>query len=342
MSTGSLCIVPVIESLTGPASFQLKLKAELERRGYVVHHDPARRDTQAVLVIAATRHIGALLNARRRGVRIVQRLNGINWIHRKRNTGARHYIRAELRNLLLYATRQRLADRVVYQSEFSRAWWQRVYGSAHCPERVVLNGVDLQAYAPAGPESPPADFLRVQVVEGHLAGGYEIGLDFALQYAAALQAAADRRVQVVVAGQADEAVRAHAARVYPQAWVEYAGAVARSAIPAYYRAAHIFFSAELNASCPNAVIEALACGCPVAGFSAGALPELVQGDAGRLASYGGDPWNLDLPDFSTLAAASLELVNAQARFRRGARAWAEQSLGLAAMTDAYLDALLGD
>ena len=341
MPTGSLCIVPVIESLTGPASFQLRLKAGLEQLGWEVQHDPARPDTQAILVIAATRHIGPLLQARRRGVRVVQRLNGINWIHRKRNTGLGHYLRAEVRNRLLLFTRQSLAERVVYQSRFAQDWWHRVYGAAPGAEQVILNGVDLQAYSPQGAEQPPRDHIRVQVVEGHLAGGYEIGLDFALHYAAALERAAGQRVQVVVAGQVDEAVRARAAQVFPSAWVEYSGALKRSEIPALHRTAHLFFSAELNASCPNAVIEALACGCPVTGFAAGALPELVPDSAGRLAPYGGDPWNLDLPDFSALADQSLDLLAEQGRYRAGARQWAEARLGQAAMTAAYEQALIG-
>lgn len=336
MSGGSICLVPVIQSVTGPASFQLKLKAELLKRGFEVHHDPQRAGTEVILVIAASRHIGGLLQARRRGVRIVQRLNGINWIHRKRPSGAAHFVRAELRNLLLLATRRWAADQVVYQSEFARGWWQRVYGSAACPESVILNGVDLTAYSPYGPERPPDDHVRIQVVEGHLAGGYEIGLDFALRFANSLQQRCAQRVEVVVAGQASQAVQAQAARDFPQAWVKYAGVVPREQIPGLQRAAHLFFSAELNASCPNSVIEALACGCPTAAFAAGALPELVSQDAGCLTPYGGDPWNLETPDFDGLAATSLEILDNQSRFRAGARAQAETSLSIEKMTDAYL------
>ncbi len=40
MSEGSICLVPVINKIAGPGSFQLKLKTALEHRGYVVHHDP--------------------------------------------------------------------------------------------------------------------------------------------------------------------------------------------------------------------------------------------------------------------------------------------------------------
>ena len=47
--------------------------------------------SDAILVIAGTRNLLPLWRARRRGVRIVQRLDGINWIHRRRHTGLRHF-----------------------------------------------------------------------------------------------------------------------------------------------------------------------------------------------------------------------------------------------------------
>ena len=96
MSNGSICLVPIINSIAGPGSFQKKLKVAFERRGIRVHHDPNEADTAAILIIAGTRHLPPLWGARRRGVRIVQRLNGINWVHRHRNLGLRYALRAEL------------------------------------------------------------------------------------------------------------------------------------------------------------------------------------------------------------------------------------------------------
>ncbi|HEY6074412.1 MAG TPA: hypothetical protein VIV15_13740, partial [Anaerolineales bacterium] len=90
----------------------------------------------------------------------------------------------------------------------------------------------------------------------------------------------------------------------------------------------------------NSVIEALACGLPVAGFAHGSLPELVAGDAGRLVPYGGDPWKLETPDIPALALAAAEILKDNDRFRRAARARAESLLGLDAMVDAYLKVLL--
>ena len=117
-----ICIVPAVEGIGGMASFRAKFEAGLSRRGIAVTHkihDPC----DAILVIGGTRNLVPLWKARRRGVRIVQRLDGINWIQRRRNTGLRHSLRAEYGNLNLALIRSRVATRVLYQSEFTRRWW---------------------------------------------------------------------------------------------------------------------------------------------------------------------------------------------------------------------------
>jgi len=81
-------------------------------RGVETHHDPSREDTAAILVIAGTRHLRQLRQAKKRGIRIIQRLNGMNWTHHKVHTGLKHYVRAETYNWLLSTIRQSLADTV--------------------------------------------------------------------------------------------------------------------------------------------------------------------------------------------------------------------------------------
>ena len=124
--------------------------------------------------------------------------------------------------------------------------------------------------------------------------------------------------------------------------ITWAGAVQRQSIPEIDRSAHLFFSADLNAACPNAVIEAMACGLPVAAFDTGALNELVIGDAGRLVPYGGDPWRLENPDIPALAEAAAGILRDRPRFSRAARAHAEQALGLENDGLDYLEGLLED
>lgn len=330
-----ICLLPRVES-GGMASFRLKFEAGLRSRRIEVTYDPAA-PADALLIIAGTRNLLPLWKAARQGRRIVQRLDGINWVQRVRWAGVRYSLRAEYGNALLALIRARLAQRVIYQSQFIRRWWEDWYGPAPVPAWVILNGVDLAQYSPQGPEQRPTDHIRLLVVEGSLAGGLNTGLLAAFRLAEALS----RRypLELHIAGQVDERSRAALQR-QTHLPVHFLGTLPRSQVPALMRSAHLLFSAEINPPCPNSVIEALACGLPVVGFDHGSLGELVAGDAGRLVPYGGNPWNLDLPDTASLAEAAVEVIEDQERFRRGARARAEAMFGLDRMVEAYLKVLL--
>lgn len=333
-----ICIVPAVEGIGGMATFRHRFEAGLARRGIAVTHDTRSR-CDALLVIAGTRHLGALLRARRRGIRIVQRLDGINWIQRRRYTGARHFVRAEYGNLILWLIRGRLAAHILYQSQFTRAWWNDWYGKPAAASSVVHNGVPLDEFNPQGERRPAGAGHRLLVVEGSLGGGYGMGLENAVHLAQQLQHQHGLPIELMVVGKLDPSHQAALARraSIPIVWE---GAVPRDRIPEIDRSAQLLFSADLNPACPNAVIEALACGLPVAAFDTGALPELVRGDAGRLVPYGGDPWRLEQPDIPALARAAAEILRDQDRFRVAARTHAEQELGFERMLDGYLKVLL--
>ncbi len=278
-----------------------------------------------------------MLCARGRGVRIVQRLDGINWMHRRLRTGPRHFLRAEYGNRLLALLRSRVVTHVVYQSEFVRGWWARQFGPERVPSVVIHNGVDLSAYTPDGPHQRSAETFRLLLVEGSLQGGYETGLATALELAERL--AAKFPLEMMVVGRLSPSMQT----VYQEKSrlpILWAGLVPPHHIPALDRSAHLLYSADINAACPNSVIEALACGLPVLGFATGALPELVTGDAGRLVSYGGDPWKLDPPDLPALAGAAAEILQDNAHFRAAARQRAEEAFGLDKMVEEYLQILL--
>lgn len=320
-------------------SFRLKFEAGLKLRGIDVTH---RFDdsADAVLVIAGTKHLLPLWQARRRGVQVVQRLDGINWVHRRRNTGLRHFLRAEYGNFILTLIRSRIATHILYQSKFSHLWWEKRYGHGRSPFSVVHNGVDLNIYSPYVKEERPGQCYRLLVVEGSLGGGYDMGLKNAVQLAETLIKEHGFPMELVVVGRVGEAHKT-AIEARGRVPIIWAGVLPRDQIPAIDRSAHLFFSADLNPACPNAVIEAMACGLPVVAFDTGALNELVLGDSGRLVPYGGDPWKLDSPDIPALAGAAAEILRDQPRFRRAARARAEEAFSLDRMMDGYLHALLG-
>lgn len=337
MTSFRIGIVPRPHGVGGVATFREKFEIALQRRGFQVEYDLGQ-SIDALLILGGTHRLSRLWRLRRRGVRLVQRLDGINWVHRRRYTGWKHFLRAEYGNFILAYIRNHLAHRVIYQSAFARRWWEEWYGPTRVDSVIVHNGVDIQLYSPQGAHDRPTDRWRILIVEGSFGGGYEMGLWNAIGLLRGLQAL-EEKVELQVAGQvANELKRRVEAQVTQG--ILWAGVVPRAQIPYLARSAHVFFSGDLNAACPNSVIEALACGLPVVAFESGALPELVVGDAGRLVPYGGDPWKLDPPNIAGLIPAAQEILNDQERFRRAARAHAEAALNLNKMVEHYLRVLL--
>ncbi|MBN1537584.1 MAG: glycosyltransferase family 4 protein [Anaerolineales bacterium] len=348
-----ICVVPMTRGVGGMVSFRHKLSAGLSAQGIEVTHDLSDTPYRSVLVIGGTRHLGKLWRIRRQGIPVVQRLDGMNWLHRVPgsprlfSTGFRHFLRAEYGNAVLSFIRSRLATHVVYQSEFVHGWWERIHGLTVTPFSVIYNGVDLSVYTPNGKHHRPDDRYRLLLVEGSLMGGYELGLQSAIRLTENLNELIKQQsdllplpVELAVAGRVPEAARQRWEQS-TQIMLKWIGLVERECIPELDRSAHLLFSADINAACPNSVIEAMACGLPVVGFATGALPELVRKNAGCLSPYGGDPWRLETPDTLSLAKAALEILSKQEHFRRAARVWAEAEFGLDKMVERYLEVLMG-
>ncbi len=339
-----ICITPFVQGTGGMASFRLKFEQGLISRGIDVTYDLSAK-SDAVLVIAGTRFLPDLNRARRRGIRVVQRLDGVNWVQRVKWSGVKYSVRAEYGNFMLSLIRSRFADRVIYQSQFIRKWWEDWYGVAKAPATVIINGVDLTTYTPEGESERPTDVYRMMLLEGSLARGLNSGLFHAVSVAEKLSA--KYPMEVVVAGTVDEATKKQINSVLSVSSVvnlsvKFLGTVPRAEIPKLARSSHMMYCAEVNPPCPNSVIEAMACGLPVIGFDSGALKELVSEDAGCIVPYGANPWKLETPDISALAESAGEVLEKQNQFRAAARKRAEAEFGLDQMVESYLKVLLDD
>ena len=320
-------------------SFRHKLASGLTKVGVDTCFDLHDRPYQSVLVIGGSRNLAGLNSIKKKGIRIVQRLDGINWIHRKKYLGFRHTIRAEYGNLLQSTIRRHLAEHIVYQSVFAQNWWTDWYGPTKSPLSTIHNGIDLDVYSPSGPHDRPSGKFRLLVVEGSLSGGYESGLQNAVDLAENLQQRHQLPMELMVVGSVSPELRSAWGKrsSIPIQWV---GKVPRESIPEIDRSAHILFAADLHPACPNSVIEALACGLPVAAFDTGAIRELIPDDAGSVVPYGSDPWKLEAPDINSLADKAANRLLDNEPYRKSARLFAKQHFNLDEMVRNYLDALL--
>jgi glycosyltransferase involved in cell wall biosynthesis len=333
----TICIVPHQPGMGGPGSFQARFIRVLKERGFRVTHDILDPVNYAILVVGGTKNILQLRKAQKSGVRIVQRLNGMNWVHRKRSTGVRHFLRAEVNNQILASIRK-MADGIIYQSEFSRDWWNRVRGECKAPSSVVYNGVDLKEFNPVGPGSKPVDYYRMLLVEGNLGGGYEQGLITAVDTVKLLNRRLDKPTQLMVVGKVPLSLKESVSS--GEVNIEWKGIVRREDIPEIDRSAHVLFSSDINAACPNSVIEALACGLPVIGYDTGALEELIAPGTGEIAPYGSDVWQLKQPDVHALADAAQKVLQAQDVYSKRAREHAQAHFDIHRIADCYLEMLL--
>jgi glycosyltransferase involved in cell wall biosynthesis len=356
-SANRICIVPDVSGVGGMVSFRSKLVEGLKRRGLETCNELRDFPYRSVLLIGGTRDLVGIWGARRRGIPVVQRLDGMNWLHRLngiQKAGWRHYLRAENGNLLLAFIRARLASWIVYQSEFSQCWWEKKRGLTRVKHSIINNGVDLEVFRPQGEGEPPEDRWRILMVEGSLMGGYEQGLQTAVGFVERLanlvlqsgESLFPGILELMVVGKVSEILKNRwgtqvtASQYSPHIRLNWAGLMPNQQIPVIDRSAHLLYSSDINPACPNSVIEALACGLPVVAFDTGALVELVTSEAGRVVSYGGDPWKLDPPDLDALARAAYEVLKDLASYRRAARQLAELRFGLDRMLDGYLDVLL--
>jgi len=340
MSSRRIGIIPNARGVGGPASFNEKLVIGLKNLGVETTYDLSQPKIEAVLVIAGSRHLDTLTKLKKRGIPIIQRLDGMNWTHRRRYTGLKHFLRSEVNNWILQYIRTRLADRIIYQSEFSREWWQRIYGKAPVPDTVIYNGVDLDQYKPTEVKIRQ-DSLRVVVVEGHIQNGLELGLRNAVAGLDSYSELTGQPVEMMIAGEVPQNIR-HEMMRGSRIQFEWVGILPRPEIARRERLADLFFSAEPNPACPNAVIEAMASGLPVAAYESGAIRELVDDRCGILAPYGGDIWKLEPADSYRMALRLKNSVDRFAEMGQSARRTAEEHFDLGQMTRQYRQVILGE
>lgn len=306
----------------------MRLSSALKEKGWQVLYPDSGIIPDVVLVVGGTEKLRWLLQCRAKGAKIIHRLDGINWLHRMVPMSLSMRLRQEIRNWLMRFIRRFFADHVVYQSIFVRDWWHESFGRTACADSVIHNGVDLSTFHPD--QHARLEEKSLLCVEGNLHA--DSASFHTLECLAKRLFAQGTISRTVVYGHIADLPASQLSGIEG---IELRGAVARSGIHKVF-ANGVYLSLDVNAACPNTVIEALASGIPVIGFDTGALRELVSPEAGIVVPYDGDPWKLQVPDVSGLERAARQVLARWDEFSKGARALAERKFGLDRMVDSYL------
>ena len=341
MKKTSICLIPEAQSLGGPRTFQRNLIAWAERSGMAeIHFDAEREDIDAFLVIGGPKkYLGRLLKAKRQGIPVVHRLNGMNWIHRRRKTGLKYFLHAEAANLAIAFYRRFVCSRIVYQSPFCEQRWNNVYGKVNKPAAVIFNGTDIEKFIPAAADPDLSNRIDFVLAEGSFRYGMDFGLDVGAELTAGLAERFERPVRMHVAGktnpESEARIRERLNSCGKPAEVIFEGVCSREKLIELEQGAAFFFSSEIHVACPNSVIEALSCGLPVIGFDTGALKD-VTGEGGVIVPYGADPWKLEQPDCGGLIDAAEQVIRNNSAFRQAARKRAEAEFSTEKMAESYV------
>ena len=77
-----VCVIPRVSGIGGMVTFQNKFLRELEKRNIPYTQDLDNTPYSSVLVIGGTRQWYKLARARDHKIPVVQRLDGMNWMHK--------------------------------------------------------------------------------------------------------------------------------------------------------------------------------------------------------------------------------------------------------------------
>jgi glycosyltransferase involved in cell wall biosynthesis len=326
-----ICIPGQPTSIGGPESFKRKLAKGLNDAGVQVTFDKNDYPYDAVLVVAVTRDFKWLFQCKRRGIPIIHRLDGFHWYSRTLGLASKRRWHENILNRMMRVIHDHFADYVVYQSQFIADWWSREHGASRAPFTVIHNGVDTDVFSPGAGSSTQGNGISLVSVEGSYAV-HDLVFRIPIE---------TWRLVNSVNGSTRLQMLGHVPGPFlslaPQDSSIDIRTVSNAELPDYLRAATAYVSAEINPPCPNAVIEALACGTPVVGFNTGSLSELVPENAGICVEYGGDPWKLDEPNMDALADAALKVASDYERYSSGARQAALERYSLQDMVSKYIE-----
>ena len=312
----------------GPGSFQRRFEAQLIKEGFNIGYLSNKKlNPDVIFIVGGTKKIFSLIKWKNKGVPIVYRLDGINWLHKvrkaKQNT-FKNFFRSELINLNNKIIHGYLADFIVYQSEFVKKWWNIKGFKKRNDYAIINNGVDLKKFKPAS-ENP--FFQKLVILEGLIDySPYAIELINELNE--------EFREELEIYG----GIHYQSEKEKLNKDVNYKGTVEFDKIQNVYSNS-IYISLDVNPACPNTVAEALACGAPVVGFDTGSLKELLTPKSGICVNYGSNPWNLEYPDSKNLMKAIKKIRLKYKDYSISAREHALRNYSIEHMTSKYIQIL---
>lgn len=197
-----------------------------------------------------------------------------------------------------------MADFVVYQSEFCRVSAERHLGERKGPSEVLYNPVDTDVFTPAANKRDDDGPVLLAAGSHHAFSRVQIPIDvlsaLAKKWPSARLIIAGRLRWRECEAQAEQDLQEYSRTKGVEERVTWLGGYSQEDAPDVLRRADALVHAKYNDPCPRLVVEAMACGLPVAYSASGGVTELVGDEAGV-----GVPAPLDWDDEHTPSSEAM-------------------------------------
>lgn len=228
----------------------------------------------------------------------------------------------------------RLADYVIYQSEFCRETADRFLGIRVGASEVLYNPVNTNVFCPLQVEENDTETITLLLAGSH----WSLYRPQVAIEVLRLVSRENEHVKLKIAGRfcweknpevARKQVSVIAERLGVGGKVEYVGPYTQHEAASLIQGCSILLHTKYNDPCPRLVVEAMACGLPVVYSATGGVPELVGSEAG-IGVPGPVDWEKDHPpDPEELAKAVLGVISIRKQLGSAARKRALEKFDIA-------------
>ncbi len=237
------------------------------------HFSESRTSYDLVYVLSNNPHLNtrSLNRLKRNRIPIVLNQNGVyfpGWYPAGWSVKNKH-------NQAIYQS----ADYVFWQSAFARRSARQFLSPLDPPGEILYNAVDLNVFFPASRHQRQEEFRFL------IAGNFRLSSLYQIEEAVkALPISEDlRKVRMTIAGldkRLQQNVEILATKMGVRERIDFLQAFSQNEAPSLMRQCDAYLALKYMDTCPNLVIEALACGLPVVYSSTGGLPELIDETCG--------------------------------------------------------------
>ena len=324
-----ICIPFKPSDVGGPSIFMQNFMEGLIKKGIEVTTDIDDEYELLFVIISYDMFFNKKLQEKKKkGIKIVQRLNGLY-------TFATSNFFYPLHNFGMKYVHNKLADYIIFQSRYSKFLCDRYLGKPRCDWSVIYNSVNVQNFSPDGDHYHSNTEFTLISVCGFRRKVTLWPLIKAMEYIK--KEISD--IQLILIG----AVNSNLRKLIPQnsSYIKYMGSIPNDNIPFYERGADAFVFPIRSAS-PNVLLESIACGLPVACYDIGSNREIVgDNEAGVLADSGFEKkvwlYYMMMPNPKNLAEAVLKVLDDNERYRKKARERAVRLFSVDRMVNEYIN-----